>query len=308
MSWRRLPPLHAIRAFEAAARHLSVTRAAEELHVTPGAVSRHVRALETMVQAPLFLRRSTGLTLTVAGEALAAATRDALDRIADAASGVRLRRLRRLSIGVYGFFASRFLLPRWPDLEKTHPDLAIDLHTSLNPLDMLPGRYDAVIAVSDAAPRPGLVTYPLLPIATVPVCAPGWLARGVPDFAGVPLLHARPRPEDWRRWLDHARLGHVPVQGGSSFESIGLAIEAAAAGLGFALAIEALLAPDLARGAVVIAHETVRPTRRHFVLQSEARLADDPALLAFADWICGQATAAQATPAPPASGRRRRTA
>ena len=288
MAWRRLPPLHAVRAFEAAARHLSVTRAAEELGVTPGAVSRHVRALEMRLEKPLFLRRSTGLVLTTAGEALAAATRDALDRIADAASGVRLRRLRRLSVGVYGFFASRILLPLWSELKAAHPDLAIDLHTSLNPLDMLPGRYDAVIAVSDAAPRAGLVTHPLVPIATVPVCAPRWQKGGPADFAAVPLLHARPRPDDWRRWLDHAGFKDVPAQGGSSFESIGLAIEAAAAGFGFAMAIEALLAPDLARRRVVIAHPTVRPTRRHFVLQYEARLADDPALTAFATWLRGR--------------------
>ena len=288
MAWRRLPPLHAVRAFEAAARHLSVTRAAEELGVTPGAVSRHVRALEMRLEKPLFLRRSTGLVLTTAGEALAAATRDALDRIADAASGVRLRRLRRLSVGVYGFFASRILLPLWSELKAAHPDLAIDLHTSLNPLDMLPGRYDAVIAVSDAAPRAGLVTHPLVPIATVPVCAPRWQKGGPADFAAVPLLHARPRPDDWRRWLDHAGFKDVPAQGGSGFESIGLAIEAAAAGLGFAMAIEALLAPDLARRRVVIAHPTVRPTRRHFVLQYEARLADDPALTAFATWLRGR--------------------
>ena len=288
MAWRRLPPLHAVRAFEAAARHLSVTRAAEELGVTPGAVSRHVRALEMRLEKPLFLRRSTGLVLTTAGEALAAATRDALDRIADAASGVRLRRLRRLSVGVYGFFASRILLPLWSELKAAHPDLAIDLHTSLNPLDMLPGRYDAVIAVSDAAPRAGLVTHPLVPIATVPVCAPRWQKGGPADFAAVPLLHARPRPDDWRRWLDHAGFNDVPAQAGSSFESIGLAIEAAAAGLGFAMAIEALLGPDLARRKVVVAHPTVRPTRRHFVLQYEARLADDPALTAFATWLRGR--------------------
>jgi len=285
MAWRRLPPLHAVRAFEAAARHLSIRRAAEELAVTPGAVSRHVRALEEQLGKPLFLRRSTGLALTVAGEALAEATREGLDRIADAASGVRLRRLRRLSVGVYGFFASRVLLPLWPELRAAHRELEIDLHSSLNPLDLLPGRYDAVIAVSDAEPRPGLVTRPLVPIATVPVCAPRWLRKGPPDFAAVPLLHGRPRPDDWRRWLDHAGLGHVPVQGGSSFESIGLALEAAAVGMGVAIAIEALLAPDLARRRIVVAHKTVRPTRRHFVLQHEARLADDPALAAFAEFL-----------------------
>ncbi len=285
MSWRRLPPLHAVRAFEAASRHLSVTRAAEELGLTPGAVSRHVRALETQLGKPLFLRRSTGLVLTTAGEALAEATREGLDRIADAASGVRLRRLRRLSVGVYGFFASRLLLPLWPELRARHRDLEIDLHTSANPLDLLPSRYDAVIAVSDASPRPGLVSHPLVPIATVPVCAPRWLKRKPVDFANVPLLHARPRPDDWRRWLDHAGLGALSTQGGSSFESIGLAIEAAAVGLGFAMAIEALLPPDLARRKVVVAHPTVRPTRRTFVLQYEARLADDPALAAFSEFL-----------------------
>src|SRR5262245_21500458 len=83
MSWRRLPPLHAIRAFEAVARHLSMTRAAEELGVTPGAVSRHIRALEEHLQKALFLRQPGGLILTSAGEALAQATREGLDRIAD---------------------------------------------------------------------------------------------------------------------------------------------------------------------------------------------------------------------------------
>lgn len=134
----------------------------------------------------------------------------------------------------------------------------------------------------------GLVTHRLLPIATVPVCAPAWLAQGPLDFTAVPLLHARPRPNDWRRWLDHARLGTVPVQGGSSFEGIGLAIEAAAAGMGVAIAIEALLGPDLARGGLVRAHETIRPTRRHFVLQYEARLAEEPTLAVFREWLLGR--------------------
>ncbi|MDE2581538.1 MAG: LysR family transcriptional regulator [Rhodospirillales bacterium] len=289
MPLRRLPPLHAVRAFEAAARHLSVSRAADELGVTPGAVSRHVRALEAHLGETLFLRRATGLALTASGEGLAEATRLALDQIAAAASGARLRRLRRLSVGVYGLFASRFLLPRWAALRAAQPELGIDLHTSSNPVDLLAERFDAVIAVSDGAPRAGFVTHRLQPIATVPVCAPSWLADGKPDFAAVPLLHARPRPDDWRRWLDHARLGSVPVRGGSGFESIGLAIEAAAAGLGFAIAIEALLGPDLARGGVVVAHRVVRPTRRWFVLQYDQRLAEDPALAAFAAWLEGAA-------------------
>jgi LysR family transcriptional regulator, glycine cleavage system transcriptional activator len=285
MASRRLPPLHAVRAFEAAARHLSITRAADELNVTVGAVSRHVRALEARMGTALFLRGSRGLVLTSAGKAFADSTREALDRIADAADGLRLRRFRRLSVGVYGFFVSRFLLPIWPTLKAAHPDLEIDLHTSSNPLDLLASRFDAVIAVSDGQPRAGLVTHSLMPIATVPVCSPELMKNGPLDFATVPLLHARPRPDDWRRWLDCARFADVPVQGGSSFESLSLTIEAAAAGMGVAIAIEGLLAPDVARGNLVRAHTTVRPTRRQFVLEYEQRMAEDPALTAFVAWL-----------------------
>lgn len=287
MPGRRLPPLHAIRAFEAAARHGSMTRAADELGVTPGAVSRHVRALEERMETRLFLRRATGLELTTTGETLSRSLGEALDRMAEAVSGARLRRLRPLSIGVYGYFASRFLLPRWPNLVASCPGLAVDLHTGLNPLEMLPSRYDAVIAVSDALPRTGLVTHRLRPIATVPVGAPALLRNGPPDFATAPLLHARPRPDDWRRWLDHAGFSAVADRGGSSFESIGLAIEAAAVGLGFTIAIEALLGPELQRGDIVVAHTVVRPTRRWFVLQYETRMEADPALGDFVGWLRG---------------------
>lgn len=234
----------------------------------------------------LFLRGSRGLVLTSAGKAFADSAREALDRIADAAEGLHLRQFRRLSVGVYGFFLSRFLLPMWPSLKAAHPELEIDLHTSANPVDLLASRYDAVIAVSDGEPRAGLITRPLLPIATVPICSPALLKNGTLDFTSVPLLHNRPRPDDWRRWLDHAQLTKVPVRGGSSFENLGLAIEAAAAGLGAAIAIESLLDTDLAQLDLVRAHPLVRPTRRHFVLEYEQRMADDPAVAAFSTWLC----------------------
>ncbi len=233
----------------------------------------------------LFLRGPRGLALTSAGKAFADSTREALDRIADAADGLRLRRFRRLSVGVYGFFVSRFLLPIWPSLRTAYPDLEIDLHTSANPVDLLASRFDAVIAVSDAEPRAGMVTRPLVPIATVPVCSPELIRNGSVDFSSIPLLHVKPRPDDWRRWLDCAQFSDVPVQGGSSFESLSLAIEAAEAGLGVAIAIEGLLGPDLVRGRLVRAHPIVRQTRRHFVLEYEQRMADDPAVAAFASWL-----------------------
>lgn len=297
MTSRRLPPLQAVRAFEAAARHLSITRAAEELNVTVGAVSRHVRALEARMSTTLFLRGARGLVLTSAGKLFAEAAGEALDRLADAGEGLRRHRYRRLSIGLYGFVASRFLLHTWPRLRQVCPDLEVDLHSSANPLELLPNRYDAVIAVSDGKPRAGLVTEPLFPIAMVPICAPHLLADGRFDPRRVPLLHCRARPDDWRRWLDHAGYGDVSAQGGSTFESIGLAIEAAAAGMGASLAIESLLGPDLADGRLVPAHEIVRTTRRFFVLQYEERMAADAGVAAFAAWLTREVEAVRASPA-----------
>ncbi len=288
MPSRRLPPLHAVRAFEAAARHLSISHAARELNVTPGAVSRHVRALEENLKTPLFLRRATGLELTPVGRTLAEGTREALDRLEEAATGVRLRHQRRLSIGVYGHFLSRALLPILPELYREHPTLEVDLHASTNPLDMLPSRFDAVIAVSGTARQSGLVVRPLMPITTVAVAAAHRVRQGPIDFARVPLLHTRPRAEDWRRWLDHAGFGSVPVRGGSTFESATQTLEAVAADLGLAIAIEGLLGPDLANRRIALAHPARRPTRRHFTLQYEARVADDPSLVVFADWLCGR--------------------
>ncbi|MGE0423670.1 MAG: LysR substrate-binding domain-containing protein [Reyranellaceae bacterium] len=286
MPSRRLPPLHAIRAFEAAARHLSMSHAARELNVTPGAVSRHVRALEENLGNALFVRRATGLELTSVGRALAEGTREALDRLEEATTGVRLRQHRRLSLGVYGHFLSRALLPILPRLRREHPELEVDMHASTNPLDMLPSRFDAVIAVSGAGRQSGLVVRPLMPITTVAVAAPRRLKRGPIDFARVPLLHVRPRSEDWRRWLDHAGFAGVPARGGGTFESASQALEAVAADLGLGIAIEELLGPDLAGGRVALAHPARRPTRRYFTLQYETRVADDPSVVAFADWLC----------------------
>ncbi|TCH98338.1 LysR family transcriptional regulator [Roseococcus sp. SYP-B2431] len=288
MPGRSLPSLYAVRAFEAAARHLSMTHAASELHVTPGAVSRLVRRLEADLSAVLFIRRATGLELTPVGRTMAEGAREALDRVAEAATGVRLRHHRRLAIGVYSHFLSRVLLPLLPRLRAVHPDLDVDVHASTSPLDLLPGRFDAAIVVAGARKQMGLVMRPLMPITTVPVAAPRRLKDGPIDFARVTLLHTRARPEDWRRWLDHAGLGAIPVRGGSTFDGVSLALEAAAADLGLAIAIEGLLGPDLAAGRLAIAHPARRPTHRNFVLQYDARLAEDPSLAIFADWLCEQ--------------------
>ncbi|WP_431304888.1 LysR substrate-binding domain-containing protein [Sediminicoccus sp. BL-A-41-H5] len=288
MAHRALPPLTAIRAFEAAARHLSMTGAARELAVTPGAVSRQIRELEQSLGVTLFLRQPQGLVLTTAGGTLSAGAGEALDRLALATGRARLGRGRPIAVGVYGYFASRLLFPRLRALQQELPDLVVEWHSSSSPLDLLPARFDAVIAVSEPQGMPGLAVVPLVPITTLPVCAPQWLEGGAPDFARIPLLHSRCRPDDWRRWLNHAGQAKLPLRGGSTFESMNVAIEAAAQGMGAVIAIEALLGPDLERGAVVPAHPLRRPTRRHFTLQYESRHAGNPDVQALAGWLQAQ--------------------
>jgi LysR family glycine cleavage system transcriptional activator len=285
MRVRKLPPLNAIKAFEASARHRSMSMAALELAVTPGAVSRQVRELEERLEATLFVRTPAGLELTPAGEALADASRDAFDLLAAATGSARRRHVRRMTIGVYGYFASRLLLPLWSRLKDDLPEAEFELHTSSDPFDLLPSRYDAVIDVGDGRVQGGMLVRPLVPITAVAVCAPSMLRDGPLDFTRVALLHSRPRPDDWRRWLDHAGLTGVPVAEGSTFEGITLALEAAAMGLGAAIAIEALVQRDIAEGKVALAHPSRRPTRRIFELKASPRLASDKGLLAFADWL-----------------------
>ena len=262
-----------------------MTLAASELNVTAGAVSRQVRDLERQLDRKLFVRSSSGLEATESGEVLAKSAREALEMLATATGQVRQHRSRTLRIGAYGYFLSRAVFPLLSRLGSELPDLEIEFYTSSNPLDLVPTAFDAVITVSESRSRAGVLAKPLMPIETVAVCAPALVAGSRPDFAALPLLHARPRPNDWRRWLDHAGFTSVPVVGGSTFESIGLAIEAAGQGLGAAIAIEALLPPDLDSNRVVIAHPTRRPTRHHFVLQIETKRKHDRDLNRFADWL-----------------------
>lgn len=290
MTYRRLPSLNALRAFEAAARHGSVTRAADELSVTPGAVSRQIRALEEGLGLMLFLRGPVGLSLTAPGKALMEASGAALDRLEEGvAEARRATRSLPVSVGAYALFASRWLIPRWGRLRARHPELEIALTTSADPLQLVPGRFDAVIAVADARPRPGYRVDPLLPIETLPVCAPSLAEPEGFRWAGKTLLHSRQRPRDWARWLEAQGIADVDPEAGPSFESISLAIDAAREGLGVALAIRGLVGPDLAAGRVVVPVPGVRRSTRSFVLMTEAGRLREPALRLFRAWLIEEA-------------------
>ncbi|MBR0664626.1 LysR family transcriptional regulator [Roseomonas hellenica] len=297
MTYRRLPSLNALRAFEAAARHRSVTRAADELGVTPGAVSRQVRGLEEDLGLVLFSRGPAGLVPTEAGRVLQQSCGGALDRMeAGVAKAREAAKPVLLSVGAYAHFASRWLIPRWGRFRERHPGLEIALTTSADPLELLPGQFDAVIAVAEDRPRPGFWTHRLLPIEMVPVCAPSLLGPGRFRWEGQTLLHSRQRPRDWARWLAAQGVAGVDAEAGPSFESISLAVDAACEGLGVALAIQGLIGADLAAGRVVVPVPGVRRSSRSFVLMVEAARRQEPALCRFCDWLVEEA-ARDAAPA-----------
>jgi DNA-binding transcriptional LysR family regulator len=290
MTYRRLPSLNALRAFEAAARHRSVTRAADELGVTPGAVSRQLRALEEELGLALFLRGPAGLMPTAAGQVLQQSCGGALDRMAAGVAKAReAAKPLFVSIGAYALFASRWLIPRWGRFRERHPGLEIALTTSADPLELLPGRFDAVIAVAEDRPRPGFWTHRLLPIEMVPVCAPPLLHRAAFRWEGQTLLHSRQRPRDWSRWLAAQGVAGVDAAAGPSFESISLAVDAASEGLGVALAIKGLIGADLAAGRVVVPAAGVRRSSRSFMLMVEAARREEPALRRLCDWLVEEA-------------------
>ena len=287
MATRPLPSLTALKAFEAAAAHSSVTRAAEALGVTPGAVSQQIRELERDLAVALFTRTPNGLVLTTAGEVLFAAARDGLDRIAAGVRQVRRTMARPLAVGAYTHFASGWLIPRWGHFLDRHPGIAIELTTTAQVEELSLDRFDAVIGVGPAAPdetAADLVITPLLPIELVPVCAPALAGPGF-DLARHRLLHSRLRPDDWRRYLDAVGLAGIDPTAGLMFESIALAIDAAAEGLGVALAIRCLIDRDLALGRVVMPLDQVRRSRRAFALMHRPALGRDPAIVALRRWL-----------------------
>lgn len=291
-----LPPLNPLRTFASAARHLSFVHAAEELNVTPGAVSRQVKALEDWLGLALFRRGHRQVTLTEAGRGYLADVADPLQRIA--AATARLRRQdaeRALAICCYPTFALRWLVPRWSRFYDRHPDIDLQLTTSLQPVDFARDGFDAAMLVGEGASTwPGLTAVHLFDVELFPVCSPA-LCEGVKalrqlaDLARHTLLHGAPRPDDWPRWLETAGISSVDPATGITFDSLNLSLQAAIEGLGVAIAVGALVRDDLAAGRLVQPFGPVRRSGRPFHLVYPPQRAHDRRLRAFIDWLRDEA-------------------
>ena len=284
-------PLNALRAFEASARHLNFTRAAEELCVTQGAVSHQVSQLERRLGARLFRRLPRGLVLTDEGQALVPVVADSFDRIGamlDRYAGGRVREV--LSVGVVGTFATGWLLPRLDDFVRRFPHVDLRLMTNNNRVDLAGEGLDLAIRFGDGAWH-GTHAVAVLEAPLTPLCAPALAARlrAAGDLAGETLLRSY-RADEWPLWFEAAESPCPPLRG-PVFDSSTLMASAAADGLGVALAPPAMFARALASERLVRPFAAEVSTGRYWLTRLISRR-ENAAMRGFADWLAETAAAA----------------
>jgi len=287
MASTRVSPV-ALRTFEAVGRHLSFTRAAEELSVTQSAVSQHVSQLEARLGRTLVARRGRAVGLTPDGETLHAACRrgfalidSALERIGADGGAHRLR------IKVPPTFAMKWLMPRLPRFQVLHPQLELGLSTSVQPADFEAENVD--VSVVRAAERVrGLHAVPVLVERMLLVCSPRLWGRRRARLAsldGMTMLHTVNRRDDWDAWLRQAGGQHVRRGAQLEFDVSLLVHQAAVEGLGVAVVQPELVEDELASGRLIAPFDVIYPTGRTFYIVCPESRRDVPAVARFLDWV-----------------------
>ena len=255
---RRLPPLGSLRAFEAAARHESFKTAAAELTVTPTAISHQIRQLEADLGVALFVRQTRKVVLTAEGRALYPALRQALDAMAEAVGATRRRPARRLAtLSATVAFTAKLLVPRAARFRTLNPGWDLRLHASDDLIDLQAGEADAAIRYGTGR-YPGLTALPLLRDNFAPVCSPHMGLRNPEELPRFTLIHfewgaaaAKATVPSWQVWKERAGLDPLDAEAGITFNDESSAIQAVIAGQGAALLSLALVASELASGALI---------------------------------------------------------
>lgn len=290
---RRLPPLNSLRAFESAARHLSFTKAADELAVTQSAVSHQVNALEAWAGVPLFKRQGRAMVLTEAAVKFLPAVSSALDQIALA--GRKLLAVDPahgwLTVAVMPSFAAKWLVPRLADFNEENPDLDVWIATFEDQTGALGSDIDVAIRYG-RGDWPGLASVRIMSEELFPVCAPR-LATSLEnpaDLAHATLLHDELR-EDWGMWFAAAGLTGVDTARGPGFDDSGLLIQAAIEGLGVALGRSVLVKGDLDAGRLVRPFDVALPAEFAYYLVYPPDLESAPKIETFRTWLLATARA-----------------
>ncbi len=302
---RFLPPTAQLLAFESAARHGGVSRAAEELHLTQSAVSRQIQHLEAALGVALFHRHRQRLVLTDAGRLYAAEIRPGLQTLADASQKAMRHGGAKglLNLAVLPTFGTRWLIPRMGAFSARHPDVVVHFATRLEPFDFEREPFDAAIHFGDPV-WPGAECDLLLEESVVPVCSPAFLQahpiRERADLAGLPLLQQTTRPALWLEWFEQSGLDTAWAMQGAHFEQFAMMAAAATAGLGVALMPHCLVEDELGSGRLVALFRPMRlQTQAYYLVIPEAR-AREPRVAGFRQWLleAARASAGAGDPAP----------
>lgn len=298
---RRLPPLKTLPAFEIAADRLSLSAAAAELHLTHGAISRQIKALEDHLGVPLFRRFNRRIELTPAGAALLPAVRQAMQLLEASASDVTARtRQGPLVVSCLATFMMRWLIPRLYAFSAAHPGIEVRLAASHAPVDFAAGGIDLAIRLGKPPWPRGVTARPFIADRMGPVLAPALLQRHrirrPADLAQLDLLHAETRPGAWSQWLTIVRAngadadvdGVVDASRGPRFEHTYFLLEAAASGLGAAIGSYPLVEQDLKSGRLLAPFGFV-PSGSSYHLLSPRMVPSRARIAAFTTWLMAEA-------------------
>lgn len=291
---RKIPSLQALACFEAAARHESYTRAAQELALTQSAVSRQVTGLADFLGVALFRRTRHGVALTERGTEYAAQIaprlqaleQDTLDVMSTQGSGGSIQ------LAAIPTFATRWLIPRLPDLAARHPDITVHIETRTRAFMFADTSFDAALYAASADQIDnwaGTRSLQLLTEDMVPVCSPKFLGSSATlsaeALAQMPLLQQSTRPAAWRHWFDSLGVAAPSALSGPRYELFSMTAAAAAQGLGLALVPRLLIEAELQRGELVIACDRTVPSERAYYLVTPERTDERPVMRTFVTWL-----------------------
>lgn len=290
MSKRLVPSMTALQCFEAAARHLSFTRAAEELHLTQSAVSKQVAQLEEMLRHHLFLRIRRRLQLTPAGSLYLAEVNKILTQVDMSSRYVQTygTQTEVLKVATQPSFGVRWLIPHLKGFGKRHPNIHLDIRNEMEPFALLQGSADVVFFYGQGT-WPGATCVELFGEEVVPVCAPELLqGRTLADagaLAELVLLQSASRPEAWHEWFLEQGLHTDNSYHGPRFDTFYMALSAAQSGCGVALVPRYLVARELAEGSLVMAWDhAMKSSGAHYLAYAE-HAAEVPKVRALVEWI-----------------------
>ncbi len=291
-----MPSLAAIRAFEAAARLGSFTKAGRELGTSSASVSYHVRQLEAQIGVSLFHRHPHRVALTEAGEAIAREATNAFTALRASFARAVERDQGKLSVTTLPTFATSWLAPKLGLFRERHPDISIELATSEAAEDLAGGRFDVAIRNGDGR-WPGLRTIELFPSLFMPLCVPALKdqARSIGERDGPSRLPLLGRPDWWEIWYRALGFDHGPPASrfGTSLATEHLDVAAALSGHGVVIASPILFADEIRSGRLVPAHDLVAPAGRSFWLTYPVARQHSGKIVRFRDWLCAEAAAAR---------------